>query len=55
MYFGPLIVIASPIYALYLFVNKGEASLNELRRIFSFIAGALCSWLLIYFLYIKHS
>ena len=54
MYFGPIIVVASPVYALYLFLNNGETSFKTIRKLLGFILGALCSWIAIYFLFVKH-
>lgn len=54
MYFGPIIVVASPVYALYLFLNNGESSFKTIRQIFGFILGALCSWIAIYFIFFKY-
>lgn len=54
MYFGPIVVVTSPVYFLYKFFNNGESSLKAIRQAASFILGALCSWLAIYFLFVKH-
>jgi hypothetical protein len=55
MYFGPIVVIATPIYALYLFLNNGESALKTIQSLASFVCGALVSWITIYFAFItKH-
>jgi|GEM_PF-2532551 len=53
MYFGPLVLLVSPIYFLNKFFNADEPSLKKIRQTASFIFGALCGWLAIYFLFVK--
>jgi hypothetical protein len=48
MWFGAFLLLVTPLYSLYLFLNEGVNSIKKIGSTLSFIGGATCGWVAIF-------